>query len=113
MSRSKLELLQFIEAQRADYRRTLPEKMTQIETLWQGARQASEAPDNNLSTLERLAHSLHGTAGTYGFRDLSHAGHTLELAVRALMDTGATPTETQQLHITEAINAVRLSLPAQ
>jgi HPt (histidine-containing phosphotransfer) domain-containing protein len=112
MSRSKLELLQFIEAQRADYRRTLPEKMSQIETLWQGARQAGEAPDK-LSTLERLAHSLHGTAGTYGFRDLSHAGHTLELAVRALMDTGATPTETQQLHITEAINAVRLSLPAQ
>ena len=112
MSRSKLELLQFIEAQRADYQRTLPEKMAQIETLWQGARRAGEAPDK-LSTLERLAHSLHGTAGTYGFRDLSHAGHTLELAVRALMDTGATPTETQQLHITEAINAVRLSLPAQ
>lgn len=112
MSRSKLELLQFIEAQRADYQRTLPEKMTQIETLWQGARQAGEAPDK-LSTLERLAHSLHGTAGTYGFRDLSHAGHTLELAVRALIDAGATPTETQQLQITEAINAVRLSLPAQ
>ena len=111
MSGSKLELLQFIEAQRADYRCTLPEKMTQIEALWHDARQDGMAPDK-LSTLERLAHSLHGTAGTYGFRDLSHAGHVLELAVRALMDAGTAPTGTQQRHITEAINMVRLNLPA-
>lgn len=112
MSRSKLELLQFMEAQRADYRRTLPEKMTRIETLWHDARQAGEAADK-LSALERLAHGLHGTAGTYGFRDLSHAGHALERAVRALMDGGAVPTGAQQLQITQAINAVRLSLPSQ
>lgn len=112
MSQSQRELLQCIEAQRADYLRTLPEKVNQIETLWQDARQAAGAPDK-LSALEHLAHSLHGTAGTYGFRDLSHAGHTLERAVQALLDAGAAPTSAQQLQITETVNAVRLNLPAQ
>lgn len=114
MSRSKLELLQFIEAQRADYRRTLPEKVARIEALWQDVRQAHEAQDK-LGVLERMAHNLHGTAGTYGFRDLSHASHALELAVRALLDAGAPPTPTgaQQQQIAEAINTVRLSLPSE
>ena len=112
MSRSKLELLQFIEAQRTDCRRTLPEKVARIEALWQDVRQAKEAQDK-LGVLERMAHNLHGTSGTYGFRDLSHASHALELAVRALLDAGAPPTGAQQLRIAEAINAVRLSLPSQ
>ena len=112
MSRSKLELLQFIEVQRADYRRTLPEKMVRIEALWQDVRQATKA-QGELMALERLAHNLHGTAGTFGFHDLSHAGHALEQLIRALLDAGAPPTSAQQLQIAEEINTVRLILPSQ
>lgn len=110
VSRSKAELLRLIQAQRDDYRRTLPEKMAQIESLWHEARQAGpvSAP---FAAAERLAHNLHGTAGTFGFRDLSRASHTLELALRALMDAGAQLAPHEQQRITEAITAVRLSLP--
>lgn len=110
VSRSKAELLRLIQAQRDDYQRTLPEKMARIETLWHEARQAGpvSAP---FAAAERLAHNLHGTAGTYGFRDLSHASHALELALRSLMDAGAQLDPHEEQRITEAIAAVRLSLP--
>ena len=110
VSRSKAELLRLIQAQRDDYRRTLPEKMAQMETLWHEARQAGPVSAPFAAT-ERLAHNLHGTAGTYGFRDLSHASRTLELALRSLMDAGAQLDPDEEQRITEAIAAVRLSLP--
>jgi len=112
MSRSKADLLEYIEAQRAEYRRTLPAKVASFETLWRDARQAHGSPDP-LVDLERLAHNLHGTAGTYGFHDLSRAGQALELAVRALMDAGALPTGEQERQVTLALDTVRRNLPPQ
>jgi HPt (histidine-containing phosphotransfer) domain-containing protein len=110
MSRSKAELLESIEAQRAEYQRTLPAKVAHCEALWRDARQAPGEPER-LGELERLAHDLHGTAGTYGFHALSRAGHALELAVRALMDAGVPLTGEQERQITQALDTVRLSLP--
>lgn len=109
MTASYAEILGFIEAQRAEYRRTLPETIDRIETLWRDARQAHDDRDP-LGDLERLGHRLHGTGGTFGFHDLSRAGHALELAVRALIDAGAAPSGELERRVTEAVDALRVSL---
>jgi HPt (histidine-containing phosphotransfer) domain-containing protein len=42
---------------------------------------------NDMGELRRLGHELKGTAGSYGFQELSHAGAALEAAAVA-EDTG-------------------------
>jgi HPt (histidine-containing phosphotransfer) domain-containing protein len=108
MNRSRAELAQFIEAQRLDYLRALPERMAQIDASWAEARQAGD-PREALHVLERLGHGLHGTAGTFGFRDLSAAGQVLETAALALAETA---TDAARQQVADAIEQVRRSLPA-
>ena len=111
MSGSKEELLRFIELQRADYRRGLPDKIARLQVLGRQLRQGAD-PSDVLAELERLAHSLHGTAGTFGFRELAEAGQELELAVQALRETGLPPDAAQQALVAAAITHVERSLPS-
>ena len=67
MTGSKAELLRFIELQRDDYRRGLPDKVARLRALLERLRHAVDAADVLLE-VERLAHGLHGTGGTYGLR---------------------------------------------
>ena len=46
--------------------------------------------DSGLSTVLRLAHRLHGTAGTYGFPRVGEAAGRLEELARGVMASGAT-----------------------
>jgi HPt (histidine-containing phosphotransfer) domain-containing protein len=109
MNRSRAEIAQFLEAQRADYLRGLPERMAQIDACWARARQEAQ-PLEALQALERLGHGLHGTGGTFGLQALSAAGHELELAANDLLATA--PTDAARAKVTQAIERVRRSLPA-
>ena len=110
MSGSKEELLRFIELQRVDYRRGLPDKIERLKLLGQQLRETANVAEV-LAELERLAHGLHGTAGTFGFRELAEAGQDLELAVQALRETGTPPDPAEQALIEAAIRRVEGSLP--
>jgi HPt (histidine-containing phosphotransfer) domain-containing protein len=109
VSRSRAELAQFIEAQRVDYLRGLPERMAQIDACWAEARQAVE-PREQLLVLERLGHGLYGTAGTFGFLGLSEAGHELEGAAEALAQA-AGDDQAARRRVADAVEQVRRSLP--
>ena len=78
------EFLLALDAHRGDYIRSLAAKIKDIESLW-GAISGAEAGRDALGEVERLAHSLAGTAGTFGLVELSFKGRVLELLVQDFM----------------------------
>lgn len=72
---------------RTAYLHALPARLGQLDTLERDL----EDPGLRVSVLpalERLAHSLAGTAGTFGFDALGDAARELELAVCELLEGG-------------------------
>jgi len=103
MKESLDRLARFIEAQRGEYLRALPDKVAQAETLW-----TQKSPEA-LESLQRLAHTVYGTAGTYKFAEVGEAARVLEEAVKALREGPASPERTSQ--VDAAVRAFRASLP--
>jgi HPt (histidine-containing phosphotransfer) domain-containing protein len=105
-----LEFLEFLASQRADYRRGLPEKSAGMATLWSLIADG-HGDGSAVLELERQAHSMAGSAATFGFSDLGLAARTLELAVRPLLDCQGSPSAAQRLEIAAAMLAVKEQLP--
>jgi HPt (histidine-containing phosphotransfer) domain-containing protein len=104
-----------LQQHRAAYLQSLPARLGQLDAL----NPALDDPARNATTLpvlERLAHSLAGSAGTFGFRVLSDTARALELAVQALLDGDG---DTQRLRESAAVmreelhRALLTALPAE
>ncbi len=104
--------LAFLQAQRVDYRCSLPQRLAQIESLWHQVLNG-EAPAQALASLERCAHRLAGSGGTFGFAALDDAARVLELAVNPLLDSSHALTPTAQTEVSRAIEALQRSLPGE
>ena len=109
MSTPQEQFQQFLDQQRADYQRALPEKLAHLQTLW-AAVDAGAAPPA-LAELERLAHTLAGTAGTLGFRDLGLAAKSLELLLTQASEGSGVLTPELRSGISQAMAALQASLP--
>ena len=99
----------FLDEQRSEYGRSLPGKVGQIEAHWRVVASGDGKVDS-IAELERLAHTLAGTAGTLGFVATGQAAKALELLVqRAMQDTAGWAA----LHpdIEQAIGYLQDSLP--
>lgn len=68
-------LQEFLAQQRAEYRASLPGRLALLEAAW--ARAAPGDPDA-LKDLERCAHGLAGSAGTFGLAAIGQAARALE-----------------------------------
>lgn len=73
---------QALQALKQEYLGALPNKIADIDTLWQTLRQSSDTTD--LATFIRLAHSLAGSGATYGFPGVGKAAHALEQYCKTL-----------------------------
>ena len=102
----------FLEAQRADYRSSLPQRLAQIDSLWRQALN-DEAPAPALASLERCAHSLAGSGATFGFAALGDAARVLELAVSPLLGAAHALTPAAQAEVNRAVDALLLSLSGE
>jgi HPt (histidine-containing phosphotransfer) domain-containing protein len=109
MSTPQEQFKAFLALQRADYRRALPEKLAQLEALWQ-ALDPDVAPPA-LDELTRLAHTLAGTAGTLGFREVGLAAKSLETLLVGAGGSGAALTSVQRSEISLAVAELQASLP--
>lgn len=110
MSNPQEDFQKFLDQQRADYRRALPEKMAHIRALW-----TAVAGDDDMALpadLERLVHTLAGTAGTLGFREVGAAARALELLLEQAAPAGQVPLPPQRAEIALAVDALQASLPA-
>ncbi|MBA2654575.1 MAG: diguanylate cyclase [Gammaproteobacteria bacterium] len=68
----------------ADYARNLPHKIAEIDTLWQQVKQHWDP--ESWDQLHRLAHTLTGTAGTYGYQQISDTARTLVSVIKEYFD---------------------------
>jgi HPt (histidine-containing phosphotransfer) domain-containing protein len=71
----------------------LAERVREIEAAWEAALAAAPAGAGRepLRQLHRLAHSLHGTAGTFGHPTAGDAAQDLERGAKALLDGVGVP----------------------
>ena len=112
MSSTDPLFLAFLEVQRDDYRRALPQQVAQIELLWHQVLNGDSSADA-LATLERCAHSLAGSGATFGFAGMGSAARELELIVNPLQDTACALTAAAQSEISGAIESLQRSLPGE
>jgi chemotaxis protein histidine kinase CheA len=110
MSTPQEQFQQFLDQQRADYKRVLPEKLAHLQMLWTVV-EAGAAPSSALVELERLAHTLAGTAGTLGFRDVGLAAKSLELLLTEASEGDEKLTHGQLSQISLAMASLQASLP--
>ncbi len=76
----------FMEEQRLDYQRSLPPRVAQMQALWQEILDG-KAPDDAMPALERHAHSIAGSAATFGCAPLGNAARSLEMILTPLVET--------------------------
>ena len=79
MSQEETDLQKILANLRADYAKQLPQKLTDLSQATHNAIADPTTKDYARS----LAHKLRGTAGSYGFHQLSEAAGVLEDLLRA------------------------------
>lgn len=104
MTSSQDQFREFLAMQRVDYRRALPDKLAQLQAQWNAVAAGAATP--RLGELERLAHTLAGTAGTFGLQEVSLAARSLELLLAAAGQGSAALTAAQRAQITLAVSAL-------
>jgi chemotaxis protein histidine kinase CheA len=104
------EFLEFLAAQRADYRSGLGEKFARMAALWNLIAHG-DGDTADLLELERQAHSVAGSGATFGYRDLGAGARTLELAVHRVLECHASPSDSQRTEIAAAMLAVNECVP--
>src|ERR1700722_10304594 len=80
-------------ALRQGYAEGLPAKVKQVENAWAALR-ANWTP-HSLDSLYRQAHAMSGSGATFGFPELSHAAHDLEVFLQSLLAISSEPTKAQ------------------
>lgn len=91
---------------RAEYAGQLPDKLAQLDELWQTLRAAENRLDT-LTAMHHMAHGLKGSGATFGFTALSNTAHLLEMFLKSLAQSKATPTVEQQQQIEELLAELR------
>jgi HPt (histidine-containing phosphotransfer) domain-containing protein len=110
MSTPQEQFQQFLDLQRAEYKRALPDKLAHLQTLWAAVDDGAAPPA--LAELERLAHTLAGTAGTLGLREVGLAAKSLEVLLAQAGEGGGTLSPAQQSAISLAMAALLASQPS-
>ncbi|MEO7887508.1 MAG: Hpt domain-containing protein [Polaromonas sp.] len=110
MTQTNPALLAFLEAQRADYTRALPNRLEQLLSLWQQILNGDDVAQA-LPTLERHAHSLAGSAATFGWRELGLAAQALELLIEPHASAGKPLSPEAQAEVGKAVEALQQRFP--
>ena len=67
-----------------DYRKQLPEKLAQIEALWNEVQAEAILNQEKVQAMHRMVHSLTGSGATFGLAGLSTTARVLESSLKAL-----------------------------
>jgi HPt (histidine-containing phosphotransfer) domain-containing protein len=111
MANPTLNLANLLQQHQAAYRASLANRLAELDAL---APELSEPARTALPALERCAHSIAGSAGTFGLRALGETARRLELAVEKALAGEPDPVDTclaalrQQLQSTIAAQATAL-----
>ena len=106
------DFLAFLQVQRDRYRRDLPGRIAEVEEAWARFNADPTAVDQ-LTHLERLAHNLAGSSGTFGFPELGAAASALEQDVRQWSAQPDLDDAVQRRRIGAAVSLLRQTLPPE
>lgn len=108
------EFRELMDGMRAEYRADLPAKLRTLSLLWQGLDGAQAEPAaTRLGELRRLAHTLAGSATTFGMPEVTEAARELEQAFVAVMEdpsalgTGTPGGAALRARVVAALDALR------
>lgn len=110
MTRNDPALLAFLEEQRAEYTRSLPHRLEQVASLWQQILKG-ESLAEALPAFERHAHSLAGSAATFGWADLGLAAQAVELAIEPHVGAGQPLAPEVQAEVARAVEELQRRFP--
>ncbi|PPD46728.1 MAG: diguanylate cyclase [Methylobacter sp.] len=95
---------------RADFAAALPDRVTALAAWWETAKAANNQGDA-LAELTRLAHSIAGSAGSFGYRRLGEVARELEQTLAQLAKASDSLFSAEQSRISELIGIMaRLAL---
>jgi len=103
------DLVAFMVQQREAYRLDLPQRLAQIESLWENFRRNDE-PREGLFAIERFAHNLAGSSATFGFSGIGDAARELELLLSESPHVSDARFISMRSQINLAIEALRHAL---
>jgi len=92
----------------AEYRLALPLKFAEMESLWQRV-EAGEAPAVLFAELNRVVHTIAGSAGTFGLTAVSVAARALEVALTPLCGVEGPMPAKDADHIGSLLEALKQS----
>ena len=102
---SEEELRRTLAKLRADYAAQLPDTVAQMAQTWRRVL-AAELPPAALSELLRMAHSIGGSATTFGLPAASEAARALERLLEGCADSGRLPERGAQDRIAALLAAL-------
>lgn len=97
-----------LEALRTEYRSRLPDKVEELATAVQSALSTRNAEDTQRA--QRLAHTLKGTAGSYGFDDLARRVERIDETLRQMLERDELEDEADWQNLEDAVAELRGTL---
>lgn len=88
------------------YAQQLPEKVREIELVWQSLLE-QEWNQDALKTLHRLTHSLNGSSATFGFNAVRNLASTLETLLKSITESNVQLTTEQRGQIEASLDALK------
>ncbi len=82
-------LEEVLKSLRSDYLNELPERIAEMKDYLQKAKDDEEKQREWLADAHTVAHRLAGTAGSYGFAELSHAAAEVDQYMKKLLKSNA------------------------
>ena len=90
----------------AEYRRSVPERLREVDALWSELRQGHVSRER-MHALLRVLHSIAGSAGTFGLQSLSDAAAAAESCIQPFCERAAMPDESGCLRFESLIAEVK------
>ncbi len=102
-----------LQALQRQYSQELPNKIQQLESMWQQF--SSQGEQQILDSLLHIAHNLTGSGAVYGYHQISKIARELEQVLTEIQESRRTPDAEEQLLIEHYIQALHLTAqkPAQ
>ena len=90
----------------AEYRRSMPERLREIDVLWSELR-LGDVSRERMHALLRALHSIAGSATTFGMPSLSEAAAAAEAWVEPCYERGALPKESRRAELDVLLTDLR------
>lgn len=96
----------YLEELSAEYRAGLPQKIAEVDALWAGLNSGAES-SARIEDLQRLLHTLAGSARTFGAAAVSETAKAAEIFLEPCCAAGATPMGAQRADFETLLAALR------